>query len=249
MTEMPDPRFLTATRELLLEQVEVSNSRRAEPSRAATEARAASPLLQVIAAAGCLIAGVGLFAVLSGHPSPPTGHPAPPSLTHSALPSSNSAPAIPVPSPGVTADAAAQAKAKRWMAGARVPPGAVEVDSPPPGTTINDQWQNWWCQPMAEQEAYWKVPGMNLGRAANWLRAHPSNGLHIVGDTFVPPNPVVTNDAVYDFPSPGASEGMTFNVASWGQSGAVIHLQIGVLSKNSVCASAPPGSELGTAGG
>ena len=102
---------------------------------------------------------------------------------------------------------------------------------------------------MAEVDAYWRVPGMDLNRVSNWLRVHPSNGLKIIGPTHVAPDPNVTNDAVYDFPSPMAFEGMTFGLASWGQKSAVIHLQIGVLGKSSVCATPGPGAELGTAGG
>ena len=51
------------------------------------------------------------------------------------------------------------------------------------------------------------------------------------------------------FPSPTAFEGMTFNLASWDDNGAVIHLQIAVLSSNSTCATAGHGQQLMTAGG
>lgn len=102
---------------------------------------------------------------------------------------------------------------------------------------------------MAKSEAYWTVSGMSMVDAANWLRAHPSNGLRVVFPSLETPNPDVTNDYVHDFPSPTAFEGMTFNLASLGDNGAVIHLQIAVLSSNSTCATAGPGQQLMTAGG
>ena len=163
--------------------------------------------------------------------------------------SMDQAPAIPSPTAGVTADAASRAKADGWLAGAVLPPGAVRVPSPPPGTTINDQSQSWWCQPMAEADAYWTVTGMSMVEAANWLRAHPSNGLTVVSPQPETPDPALTNDSVNDFPSATASEGMTFQLATWGSDRTVIHLEIGVLSPNSTCATASPGEQLMTAGG
>jgi hypothetical protein len=156
---------------------------------------------------------------------------------------------VPSPTPGVTADAASQAKAAAWLDGAVVPPGSSKVPSPPAGTTIDDQRQGWWCEPMAKEDAYWTVSGMTMIDAANWLRTHPSNGLTVVYPSLESPNPDATNDYVHDFPSPTAYEGMTFDLATWGAHGAVIHLQIAVLSSNSTCATAPPGEQLGTAGG
>lgn len=159
------------------------------------------------------------------------------------------APAIPAPGPGATVDAAALQKAQTWLSGARLPPGAVEVRYPPSGTTVDDQYQDWWCRPMAEVDAYWQVPGMSASRASNWLRAHPSNGLDVIGPTYIAPDATSTNQAVSDFPSPEAFEGMTFDLASWGRNGSVIHLQIGVLASSAVCATPALGSELRTAGG
>jgi hypothetical protein len=149
----------------------------------------------------------------------------------------------------VTADAASSAKAAAWLAGAVLPPGAVRVQSPPTGTRIAGQQQGWWCEPMAKAQAYWTISGMSMIDAANWLRTHPSNGLKVVFPGLETPNPGETNDYVHDFPSPMAYEGMTFNLATWGANGAVIHLQLAVLSANSVCATAPPGQGLATAGG
>jgi hypothetical protein len=123
------------------------------------------------------------------------------------------------------------------------------VSSPPPGTTINSQSQSWWCQPMAEADAYWTVTGMGVVEAANWLRAHPSNGLTVVYPEPETPDPTLTNDSVNDFPSATAYEGMTFQLAAWGSDRAVIHLEIGVLSSDSTCATASPGEQLMTAGG
>jgi hypothetical protein len=159
------------------------------------------------------------------------------------------APAIPTPRPGSTVDPAAQARANAWVAGARVPPGAVKVAYPPSGTTIDDVGQDWWCAPMAEADAYWRVPAMDLGRTANWLRSHPSNGLKVTDPAPQAMDPAVTNASVSDFPNPTAFQGMTFQIASWGQDRAVIHLMVGVLAKDSVCASAAPGTALMTAGG
>ncbi|QDZ15504.1 hypothetical protein [Humibacter ginsenosidimutans] len=165
-------------------------------------------------------------------------------------PSAVAGPTVPSPRPGVTADAASEAKAAAWLAGARVPPGATLVKSPPPGTAIDDQEQGWWCEPMAEREAYWTVSGMTMVEVANWLRAHPSNGLTVVDPPpLETPSPDATNDYVHDFPSPTAFEGMTFNLATWGNDSAVIHLQLAVLSTNSACATAGPGQQLMTAGG
>lgn len=177
-------------------------------------------------------------------PSAAPGYPSP-----TAADPMDRAPAVPTARPGATVDAAAQAKADAWVAGARLPPGAVRVTVAPAETTIDDQSQGWWCAPMAHAEAYWTVPRMDLGHAGNWLRAHPSNGLHIVGPTHVAPDPAVTNDAVYDFPSPSAYQGMTFELASWRPGGTVIHLEVGVLATQSACATAAPGTELSTAGG
>ena len=42
---------------------------------------------------------------------------------------------------------------------------------------------------------------------------------------------------------------MTFELATWGADGTVIHLELGVLSSNSTCATAGPGQQLMTAGG
>jgi cytochrome c1 len=158
------------------------------------------------------------------------------------------APAIPSQSPDASADPAARAKAAAWLAGALVPPGATRVRTPPSGTTIDSENQDWWCRPMAEADAYWTVSGMDLPQVSDWLRAHPSNGLKNIGPASLPADPAVTNDAVHDFASASAFEGMTFELASWGH-GTVIHLQVGVLGTDSVCATPPPGTQLGTAGG
>ncbi len=158
------------------------------------------------------------------------------------------APTVPVPAPGVSADAAAQAKAGAWLAGAVLPPGAQRVSEPPSGTSIDNETQGWWCAPMATADAYWTISGMDMVAAANWLRTHPSDGLAVVFPQLETPAADLTNDSVNDFATPTAKEGMTFELARWG-SGTVVHLQIGVLAANSVCASAAPGTELGTAGG
>lgn len=102
---------------------------------------------------------------------------------------------------------------------------------------------------MAEADAYWTVNGMSMVEAANWLRAHPSNGLTVVSPQPETPDPALTNDSVNDFPSATASEGMTFQLATWGSDRTVIHLRVGVLSPNSTCATASPGGSLMTAGG
>ncbi len=212
--------------------------------------RALCAVLLLGAIASCT---AGCTAVAAGEPYSDPQIPLPSAASRYPSPAAagpmDQAPAIPTARPGATVDAAAQAKADAWVAGARLPPGAVAVASPPPETTIDSQSQGWWCAPMAQADAYWTVPGMELGHAANWLRAHPSNGLRIVGPDYVAPDPTVTNEAVYDFPSPSAYEGMTFELASWRPHGAVIHLEVGVLARQSACATAAPGTELSTAGG
>lgn len=206
-------------------------------------------LLLVAAGAGLTgCAGVHAGALGSDPPTPlPSAAPVRPSA--SAADPMDQAPAIPRPRPGAVVDASAQAKADRWLAGAKLPPAAFKVVDAPAGTTIDDQSQGWWCEPMAHAEAYWKVPGMNLSHTADWLSAHPSNGLKIIGPAHVAVDPNVTNASVFDFPDAAAFQGMTFSLASWGRTGSVIHLQIGVLAHDSVCATPPPGSQLGTAGG
>jgi hypothetical protein len=202
----------------------------------------------VLAAIVSCVAGcAGPAGEVSSGVQPPVASIAP-SPTGSVDPM-DQAPAIPTPKPGATVDAAAQAKADAWLAGAVLPPGAVKVQSPPSGTSIGSVHQGWWCQPMATAGAYWTVSGMGMVDAANWLRQHPSNGLQVVYPALETPNPDLTNDSVFDFASPTATEGMTFQLATHGDSGAVIHLEIGVLAQDSVCATAGPGSQLMTAGG
>ncbi|MGN6742160.1 MAG: hypothetical protein ACTHJL_02530 [Amnibacterium sp.] len=203
------------------------------------------------AAGGAGLAGCAAFT--SGDPmaDPPVPLAAPASQIPSptAVDPAEEGPTMPTPKPGATVDPAAAAKVARWVAGARVPPGAVKTSHPPEGTTIDDENQGWWCEPMAEADAYWRLPSMDLSRTANWLRAHPSNGLKLVGPGDEAPDPNLPNASVNDVPSPTAFQGMTFEIASWGPHGSVIHLQVGVLAKDSVCATAAPGTGLMTAGG
>ena len=205
-------------------------------------------ILTAVAAAAVAGCAAPRGAAASGAEVPAPRNTSPGSDASSEAPI-DQAPAVPSPTAGVTADATAQAKAGAWLAGAVLPPGAIRVPSPPPGTTIDSQTQGWWCQPMAEADAYWTVTGMSMIEAANWLRAHPSNGLTVVYPEPETPDPTLTNDSVHDFPSATAYEGMTFQLATWGNDRAVIHLEIGVLSPNSTCATASPGEQLMTAGG
>ena len=215
--------------------------------------RSKAPIITALLAAAAVAAALtGCAAVgeqANAGPTSPTAHEAPVDPTPGSADPMAAGAAIPSPTPGVTADAAAQAKAAAWLAGAVLPPGAVQVSSPPGGTSIDAQNQGWWCQPMAEADAYWTVSGMSMVDAANWLRVHPSSGLKVVYPQLETPDPDLTNDMVNDFPSPTSFEGMTFNLATWGTDGAVIHLELGVLSSNSTCATPHPGEQLMTAGG
>lgn len=202
----------------------------------------------VLAVALCVV--LSSCASIDAHRAAVSAPPAPTLIgAPSPAPTAERGPVVPPPRPAVTADAASKAKAAAWLAGAVLPPGASRVQSPPPGTSIDDEEQSWWCEPMAKADAYWTVSGMSMVDAANWLRTHPSNGLQVVFPTLEPPHPDATNDYVNDFPSATAYEGMTFDLATWGSSATVIHLQLAVLSSNSTCATAGPGQQLMTAGG
>lgn len=117
----------------------------------------------LVGAAGAALTGCsGIHGgALGSDPPVPLSSAAPEQPSASAVDPVDQAPAIPTARPGAVVDSAAQAKANRWLAGALLPPGAVRVSDPPPGTTISDESQGWWCEPMAHAEAFWKIPTMN----------------------------------------------------------------------------------------
>lgn len=130
----------------------------------------------VLAVALCVV--LSSCASIDAHRAAVSAPPAPTLIgAPSPAPTAERGPVVPPPRPGVTADAASKAKAAAWLAGAVLPPGASRVQSPPPGTSIDDEGQRWWCEPMAKADAYWTVSGMSMVDAANCLRTHPSNGL------------------------------------------------------------------------
>jgi hypothetical protein len=175
-------------------------------------------------------------------------HDAPTAVPTSSSSGEQSTPAFPVTDPGETVDAASQHQADLWLAGAVVPAAAVRSDTRPDGVASGTS-TGMWCQPMADAVGYWTLPSMSAHDTLAWLRSHPSQGMQVTGGNETPQagNSQASGGTVVDEPAPMSLEAVIFTVTSMG-SGSGIRADAFAKAHDSVCATAPPGTELGIGG-
>lgn len=159
-----------------------------------------------------------------------------------------STPQFPVTNPGGTVDAASQHKADLWLAGAVLPAAAVRSATRPDGVASGTS-TGMWCRPMADAVGYWTLPSMSTHDTLAWLRSHPSQGMQVMGsnEAVQPSNTQASGGTVVDEPTPMSLEALIFTVTSVG-SGSGIRADAFAKAADSVCATAPPGAELGIGG-
>lgn len=106
-----------------------------------------------------------------------------------------------------------------------------------------------WCRPMADAVGYWTLPSMSAHDTLAWLRSHPSRGMKVTGgnETLQAGNSQAPGGTVVDEPAPMSLEAVIFTVTSRG-SGSGIRADAFAKAADSVCATAPPGTELGIGG-
>ncbi|GAA4154581.1 hypothetical protein GCM10022286_02360 [Gryllotalpicola daejeonensis] len=150
--------------------------------------------------------------------------------------------------PGAKVDAASQHKADGWLAGAVVPPGAAKSGTQPAGVA-DGAGTEMWCAPMADAVGYWTLPHMSADDTMAWLESHPSAGMKVYAATGNVRVGDETNVGgfVVDEPSLLSLEALIFTVTPIG-SGSGIRADAFTKAADSVCATAPPGTELGIGG-
>ncbi|WP_295118953.1 hypothetical protein [uncultured Leifsonia sp.] len=102
---------------------------------------------------------------------------------------------------------------------------------------------------MADAVGYWTLPSMSTHDTLAWLRSHPSQGMQVMGsnEAVQASNTQASGGTVVDEPTPMSLEALIFTVTSVG-SGSGIRADAFAKADNSVCATAPPGAELGIGG-
>jgi hypothetical protein len=102
---------------------------------------------------------------------------------------------------------------------------------------------------MADAVGYWTLPNMLAGDVIAWLGTHTSDGMKVESGGANPQvnNASVASGAVVDVPSLGSVEAVIFTVTSIGY-GSGIRIDAFTIAANSVCATPPPGTELGIGG-
>lgn len=149
-------------------------------------------------------------------------------------------PEFPVTSPGGKVDAASQQRADTWLAGALVPPGAVQSRTLPPGVA-SEETMGVWCTPMADAVGYWTLPSMSAGDTLGWLATHASRSMQVTSGGNIPASETesTAGGSVVDEPMPAPSlEAMIVTVTSIGN-GTGIRADALARGTNSVCATAP----------
>lgn len=141
-------------------------------------------------------------------------------------------------------DPEAQAQAQAWLDAAVVPPGA----EPTPGAPASfNSYTGWVCQPVAELEGYWTVPGMSVTAATNWLITNPTADLVTTAGEPWPEDQDVDGASVGYIPTDGTHQGIVYTVAKM-PGGSAIRAEVAALSENAVCATPPDGGEWGLPG-
>lgn len=166
----------------------------------------------------------------------------------SPVPTAPVAPSFPVANPGGKVDAASQHKADTWLAGAVVPAGAVKSSTQPAGVA-SAAIPEMWCAPMADAVGYWTLPSMSADDTMAWLMSHASQGMTVSGGSGNPRTGNETNvgGTVVDEPAPMSLEALIFTVTPIG-SGSGVRADAFAIAADSVCATPPPGTELGIGG-
>jgi hypothetical protein len=194
-----------------------------------------------------LLAVVPVLTACAGEETNAHAAPAPAKSSPSPDPASTN-PTFPVANPSAKVDDASQHKADTWLAGAVVPSGAVKSSTQPAGVA-SGATPEMWCQPMADAVGYWTLPSMRADDTLTWLRSHASQGMKVTGgsDNLESGNITIGGGSVVDEPAPVSLEALIFTVTSIG-SGSGIRADAFTKAANSVCATAPPGTDLGIGG-
>jgi hypothetical protein len=195
--------------------------------------------------ASLLLASV-LALALTGCATAPTGAGAastapPPSAVPSPSPSESASSVV---ASGST-DARAQEQARAWLAEATLPPGAVPAT--PADLKPFSSFTGWPCGPYAQLTAYWKIPGMGVTEAGNWLREHPTGDLISTAGGPWPDNPDVTSTAVGHIPAQGAQEGIVYTVDAL-PDGVEVRAEVAAQTTTASCPPLPDGGQYGAPG-
>ncbi|RWZ46128.1 hypothetical protein ELQ90_15985 [Labedella phragmitis] len=141
-------------------------------------------------------------------------------------------------------DPESQAQAQAWLDAAVVPPGA----EPTPGAPASfNSFTGWVCQPVAELEGYWTVPGMSVTAATNWLITNPTADLVTTAGEPWPEDQDVDGASVGYIPADGTHQGIVYTVVKM-PGGSAIRAEVAALSENAVCPTPPDGGEWGLPG-
>ncbi|MDQ4212738.1 hypothetical protein [Microbacterium capsulatum] len=141
-------------------------------------------------------------------------------------------------------DAQAQAQARAWLAEASLPPGAAQADA---GVTSFGSFTGWPCGPVAELHAYWRIPGMGVPEAANWLREHPTGRLITTRHSAVADDPRITSVTVGYIPAQGAQQGIVFTVEKL-PDGVAVRAEIAAQTSTASGPPLPGGGQYGAPG-
>ena len=143
-------------------------------------------------------------------------------------------------------DAASQHRADGWVGGAVVPSGAIRSSTQLPGIA-NGTNVGMWCEPMAHAVGYWALPRMSAADTRAWLVSHPSDDMTVTTGDPTPGSDPDAGGTVIEQPSDGSLEALIFTVTPR-TSGAGVRLDAFAMTADSVCATAPGGSQHGIGG-
>jgi len=119
----------------------------------------------------------------------------------------------------------AMTHARAWLAGAVLPPGAIESDAPPAGAPGAATDPPSWCFSEASGVfTYWTVPGMSAAEVRDFLLQHPSAGMTFT-TVGTPTGPDLADhpamQLVIQQPTASSHDGMMFTITSVGTSAVV----------------------------